>query len=119
MAFLYDEENQCYSMEWDGILFSCETECQLFVTVAERLAKKYKTRLPFIVEYIIGNKEFLETYGVMSKEDFMIRLEEMTIPWIFLGENNSGTIAYGDSGYVIEFCFRGDFEEFSDFSIDG
>lgn len=119
MAFLYDEKNQCYSMEWDGILFSCETECQLFVPIAERLAKKYKTRLPFIVEYMIGNKEFLDTYGVMSKEDFMIRLEEMTIPWIFLGEDNSGTIAYGDSGYVIEFGFRGDFEEFSDFSIDG
>lgn len=117
MAFLYNEENQCFSMELNNILFSCETECQLFASVAERLAKKYKTRLPFIAEYIVGNKEFLETYGVMSKEDFLIMLEEMTIPWIFLKENNSGTIAYCDSEYVIEFCFHGDFEEFNDFSI--
>lgn len=118
MAFQYDDENQCFSMEMNGILFSCETENQISVPIAERLAKNYKTRLPFIVEYIIGNTEFLETYGVMSKEDFMIKLDEMTIPWIFLKEDYSGTIAYCDSEYVIELCFRGDFEEFSDFSIN-
>lgn len=118
MAFLYDKENQCFSMELNDILFSCENECQIFESIAERLAKKYKTRLPFIAEYVVGNKEFFEAYGVMSKEDFLIMLEEMTIPWIFLKDNNSGTIAYCDSEYVIEFGFYGDFEEFSDFSID-
>lgn len=118
MAFQYDAENQCFSMELNDILFSCEIEYQCFESIAENLAQKYKTRLPFIAEYIVGNKEFLETYGVMSKDDFLIMLEEMTIPWIFLKENNCGTIAYCDSEYVIELCFRGDFEEFSDLSID-
>ena len=42
----------------------------------------------------------------------------MTIPWVFLKDNNFGTIAYADSDYVIEFSFIGDFEKFSDLSID-
>ena len=45
-------------------------------------------------------------------------LKEMTIPWIFLEENASGTIAYCDPDYVIEFAFSGDFESFCDFHID-
>ena len=118
MAVQYDAENQCFSTELNDILFSCESEYQLFESDAERLGKKYKDRLPFIAEYIVGNKEFLETYGAMSKEQFLMMLEEMTIPWIFLNESNSGTIAYCDSEYVIELCFRGDFEEFSGLSID-
>ena len=118
MSFLYNEENQCFCMELNDILFSCEVDYPFLEFFAERLAQKYKSRLPFIAEYVVGNKEFIETYGGMSQEEFLIMLEEMTIPWIFLKENNSGTIAYCDSEYVIEFCFRGDFEMFSDFSID-
>lgn len=117
MGFVYNEENKCFSMELNDILFSCETDSRLFEFIAERLAKKYKDRLPFIIEYIVESKEFIKTYGVMSKEDFLPLLKEMTIPWIFLKENNSGTIAYCDSEYVIEFCFHNDFEEFSDLEI--
>ena len=36
----------------------------------------------------------------------------------FLKDGNSGTIAYCDSDYVIELSFTGDFEKFSDLSID-
>lgn len=86
--------------------------------MADRLAREYKSKLPLIAEYIVKNIEFIETYGDISKEDFMVMLNNMTIPWIFLKENNSGTVAYCDSDYVIEFAFIGDFEEFSDFSID-
>lgn len=51
------------------------------------------------------------------KYQLIKQLEEMTIPWIFLKENNSETMAYCDSEYVIAFCFRGDFEESNNFSI--
>ena len=112
MAFVYSEENLCFSMELNDILFSCETPNQLFESVAKRLAKEYKEKLPLIADYII------KTYGIISKEIFLVMLEKMTIPWIFLKENNSGTIAYSDSDYVIELSFTGDFEKFGDFSID-
>lgn len=118
MAFIYSEENQCFTMELNDILFSCETQNPLFEAVAERLARKYKSKLPFIAEYIVKNNQFIETYGEVSKEEFMTILDNMTIPWIFLKDNNCGTIAYGDFDYVIEFAFYGDYEEFSDFSID-
>ena len=118
MAFIYSEENQCFTMELNDILFSCETQNPLFEAIAARLAGEYKLKLPLIAEYIVKNNEFIETYGEISKEDFMIMLDNMTIPWIFLKENNSGTIAYCDSDYVIEFAFKGDFDEFGDFSID-
>lgn len=118
MGFVYNEENQCFSMELNDILFSCEKQNPLFAAVAEGLAERYKAKLPSIAEYIVGNEEFIETYGEISKEEFLIMLEEMTIPWIFLKENNAGTIAYGDCDYVIEFSFVGDFEKFDEFSID-
>lgn len=118
MAFVYSEENLCFSMELNDILFSCETPNQLFESVAKRLAKEYKEKLPLIADYIIKNSEFIKTYGIISKEIFLVMLEKMTIPWIFLKENNSGTIAYSDSDYVIELSFTGDFEKFGDFSID-
>ena len=101
MAFVYSEENLCFSMELNDILFSCETPNQLFESVAKRLAKEYKEKLPLIADYIIKNSEFIKTYGIISKEIFLVMLEKMTIPWIFLKENNSGTIAYSDSDYVI------------------
>ena len=63
MDFQYYEENRCFSMERHNILFSRKTRCQLYKSVAGRLAKNYRARLLFAVEYIVGNKEFFETYG--------------------------------------------------------
>ena len=119
MAFVYDEANQCFSMELNNIRFSCVTLDSHFEFVANRLAREYESRLPSIAEYIVSNDKFLETYGEISREELLQMLQEMTIPWIFLKDGNSGTIAYCDSNYVIEFSFTGDFENFSDLSIDG
>ena len=80
MAFVYSEENLCFSMELNDILFSCETPNQLFESVAKRLAKEYKEKLPLIADYIIKNSEFIKTYGIISKEIFLVMLEKMTIP---------------------------------------
>lgn len=118
MAFVYDERNSCYSMEKDGILFSCEYLDISFEKTADKLAEKYKRNLSTIAEYILNQEVFIETYGKKSEKELFEMLEEMTIPWIFLKDANSRTIAYCDSNYVIEFSFLGDFEEFSDFSID-
>lgn len=118
MAFVYDERNSCYSMEKNDILFSCEYLDISFEKTANRLAEKYKRNLSAIAEYILNNEVFIETYGKKSEKELFEMLEEMTKPWIFLKDVNSGTIAYCDSDYVIEFSFWGDFEEFSDFSID-
>ena len=38
MSFQYDAENQCFSMELNDILFSCESEYQRFESIAENLA---------------------------------------------------------------------------------
>ena len=118
MAFVYDEENQCFSMEVNNIRFSCETLDSHIEAAANRLAKKYESKLPSIAEYIVGNEKFLEIYGEISKEELLQMFQEMTNPWIFLQNDNSGTIAYCDPDYVIEFSFTGDFEKFSDLSID-
>lgn len=117
MAFIYDEENQCFSMETNHILFSCETYNPLFEDTANRLAEEYENRLPSIAEYIASNIELKKLYGELTKEEFLKMLEEMTIPWIFLKDNNCGTIAYCDEDYVIEFAFSGNFEQFYDLSI--
>lgn len=118
MAFVYNEETQCFSKELNDILFSCEVLDSILEITANRLAKIYESKLPLIAEYIVSNNEFLKVYGEMSKEELLESLKKMTIPWIFLKDNNSGTIAYADSDYVIEFSFIGDFERFSDLSID-
>lgn len=118
MAFVYNEEMQCFSKELSDILFSCEVSDSILETTANRLAKVYESKLPLIAEYIVNNSEFLKVYGEMSKEDLLEILKKMTMPWIFIKDNNSGTIAYADSDYVIEFSFIGDFEKFSDLSID-
>ena len=118
MAFVYDEENQCFFMQLNNIRFSCETLDSHFEAVANILAREYKSKLPSIAEYIVNNNQFTETYGGISKEELLQMLKKMTIPWIFLKDGNSGTIAYCDSDYVIEFSFTGDFEKFSDLSID-
>ena len=118
MAFVYNEETQCFSKELNDILFSCEVPDSILEITANRLAKIYESKLPSIAEYIVSNSEFLKVYGEMSKEELLGSLKEMTIPWIFLKDNNSGTIAYADSDYVIEFAFIGDFDWFSDLSID-
>ena len=118
MAFVYNEETQCFSKELNDILFSCEVLDSILEITANRLAKIYESKLPLIAEYIVSNNEFLKVYGEMSKEELLESFKKMTIPWIFLKDNNSGTIAYADSDYVIEFSFIGDFERFSDLSID-
>ena len=118
MAFVYNEEMQCFSKELNDILFSCEVLDSILEIAANRLAEIYESKLPLIAEYIVSNSEFLKVYGEMSKEELLESLKKMTIPWIFLKDNNSGTIAYADSDYVIEFSFIGDFERFSDLSID-
>lgn len=118
MAFVYNEEMQCFSKELSDILFSCEVSDSILETMANRLATIYESKLPLIAEYIVSNSEFNNVYGEMSKEELLELLKKMTIPWIFLKDNNSGTIAYADSDYVIEFSFIGDFEKFSDLSID-
>ena len=118
MAFVYNEEMQCFSKEFSDILFSCEVPDSILETTADRLAKIYESKLPLIAEYIVGNSEFVEVYGEMSKGELLELFEKMTIPWIFLKDDHSGTIAYADSDYVIEFSFIGDFEKFSDLSID-
>lgn len=118
MVFKYDEENQCFSMELNNIRFSCETLDAHFDFTANRLAKEYESKLPLIAEYIVTNDKFLETYGEISRKKLLQMFQEMTIPWIFLKDGNSGTIAYCDSNYVIELSFTGDFEKFSNLSID-
>lgn len=118
MAFLYNEEMQCYCMELNDILFSCETPDIHYESIANGLAEKYESKLPLIAEYIVHHDEFIEVYGETSREELLEMMEEMTIPWIFLKDNNSGTIAYCDPDYVIEFSFEGEFEKFSDLSID-
>lgn len=105
-------------METDNILFSCETISPLLEAAASQLEKEYENKLPSIAEYIVSNAEFQETYGKLSGEELLIMLKEMTIPWIFLKDNDCGTIAYCDADYVIEFAFSGNFEQFYDFSID-
>lgn len=118
MAFVYDEKNQCFSMETDCILFSCETLNPIFEAAASQLEKEYGNRLPSIAEYIVSNAEFQEIYGELSGEEFLEMLEEMTIPWVFLKDNDRRTIAYCDADYVIEVAFSGNFEQFCDISID-
>ena len=84
---------------------------------ASRLVKIYESELLLIAEYIVSNSEFINVYGKMSKEE-LLEYKKMSISWVFLKDNNFGTIAYADSDYVIEFSFIGDFEKFSDLSID-
>lgn len=119
MSFVYDDENQCYSMTLNDILFSCEALELEYESIAKRLSEKYNNALPVIASYISNNEEFIETYGRMSDEDVleMLEDEEMTIPWIFIKGVTNGTIAYCDEDYVIEFCFYGYFERFEDLEI--
>ena len=118
MAFVYNEEMQCFFIELNDILFSCEVPDSILEATANRLAKIYESKLPLIAEFIVSNSEFINVYGEMSKEELFELLNKMTIPGVFFKDNNSGTIAYADSDYVIEFSFIGDFEKFSDLSID-
>ncbi|MBD5085435.1 MAG: hypothetical protein HDT33_10400 [Clostridiales bacterium] len=118
MDFLYDRENLCFSVEQNDIRFSCEQPTPSLKAFANRLARKYRDRLPFLAEFVVKSDEFLETYGVLSADEFMALLKEMTIPWVFLHSGHHGTIAYCDSDYVIEFAFTGDFETFDDLSVD-
>lgn len=118
MIFSYCEKDQCYSAESGDILFSCEKLGPVLEIYADRLAGIYKEKLPFIAEYIVKNTDFIEVYGRLSEEEFLCMLETMPIPWVFIREDDSGTIAYCDSDYVIELFFTGDFEKMSDLSID-
>lgn len=118
MTFVYNEEMKCFSKELSDILFSCEVPDSIIEATSNRLAEIYESKVPLIAEYIVSNSEFINVYGEMSKEGLLELLKKMTIPWVFFKDNNSGTIAYADSDYVIEFSFTGDFEKFSDLSID-
>ncbi len=119
MAFVYDKENQCYSMIINNIQFSCETLDCVFEDTAAKLARVYESRLSLIAQYIVSNAVFQEVYGTLTTKECLKLLETMTIPWIFLKDTGCHTIAYCDTDYVIEFVFSGNFEHFRDLSIDG
>lgn len=119
MGFVYDSENQCFSMEIDNILFSCETLDQSLESVAARLAEIYEKSLPAIAGYVVGSSEFLDVYGEMTKEELLNLFRQIPNPWIFLQSNGSGTIAFCTPDYVIELAFAGDFKQFESLHIDG
>ena len=103
-AFVYDENNDYYKMEINGIEFVCDSIHSDYEKHAVELAQAYEKRLPDIVDYLMPD----------------IIANSLGKPSIDL---DRGTLTYlehtMDSLHIIEMEFDGIFTAFYNSCIDG
>ena len=114
-AFVYDENNDYYKMEINGIEFVCDSIHSDYEKRVKELAEQYEKKLPLIVEYICP--DIREMFGISDPE--VIR-NSLGKPLVDLGR---GTLTYlehtMDSLHIIEMEFDGIFTAFYNSCIDG
>ena len=65
-AFVYDENNDYYKMEINGIEFVCDSVHSDYEKRAVELAQAYEKRLPDIVDYLMP--DIKEMFGITIPE---------------------------------------------------
>lgn len=113
--FKYDEINNYYKAEINGIEFICDSIHSDYEQRVGELAQAYEKRLPDIVEYIMP--DIKEVYGISDPIAIMRSLGKPSI------DLSRGTLSYlehtMDSLHIIEMEFDGVFASFYNACIDG
>ena len=101
-AFVYDENNDYYKMEINGIEFVCDSIHSDYEKHAVELAQAYEKRLPDIVDYLMP--DIKEMFGITNPD---------VIATLTYLEHTM------DSLHIIEMEFDGIFTAFYNSCIDG
>lgn len=117
--FIYSDDYLQNIREIDGIVFCCEEIKPVYDAAAEHLASVYFERLPSIVDGMIS--DLVELYGETIKtitRDEVI--EKLGQPLIDLELNiiNYPNQTFDDE-HILSVEYYGDFEQISNFSVDG
>lgn len=114
-VFAYDENNDCYKAEIDGIEFTCDRIHSDYEHRAVELVQAYEKRLPDIAEYIMP--DIKEMLGISDPIAIMAALGKPSI------DLSRGTLSYlehtMDSLHIIEMEFDGKFDALYNACIDG
>ena len=114
-AFVYDENNDYYKMEINGIEFVCDSIHSDYEKHAVELAQAYEKRLPDIVDYLMP--DIKEMFGITNPDVIANSLGKPSI------DLDRGTLTYlehtMDSLHIIEMEFDGIFTAFYNSCIDG
>jgi len=114
-AFVYDENNDYYKMEINGIEFTCNRIHSDYKKRAVELAQVYEKRLPDIVDYLMP--DIKEMFGITNPDVIANSLGKPSI------DLDRGTLTYledtMDSLHIIEMEFDGDFTSFYNACLDG
>ena len=97
-AFVYDENNDYYKMEINGIEFVCDSIHSDYEKHAVELAQAYEKRLPDIVDYLMP--DIKEMFGITNPDVIANSLYGS-----FRGEFPAGGFC-GAGGVVAESAFR-------------
>ena len=100
-AFVYDENNDYYKMEINGIEFVCDSIHSDYEKHAVELAQAYEKRLPDIVDYLMP--DIKEMFGITNPDVIANSLGKPSI------DLDRGTLTYlehtMDSLHIIEMEF--------------
>ena len=114
-AFVYDENNDYYKMDINGIEFVCDSIHYDYEKHAVELAQAYEKRLPDIVDYLMP--DIKEMFGITNPDVIANSLGKPSI------DLDRGTLTYlehtMDSLHIIEMEFDGIFTAFYNSCIDG
>lgn len=112
--FHYSEEYEAYLAEQDGIEFLCEEPAPEYTAWMERLAERYKERLPELAAFML--EELDGIYGPLTAEEFIPQLGR---PQIDLERSAVRYLEHDFDDHILEVEFEGDLEEFLYFAMDG
>lgn len=113
--FTFDEEDELYTAELNGVAFECSEASEEQEELAKQLADAYEKKLPDVIAFMLPDIE--ECFDV---SDAAAVKDALGKPLIDL---DAETITYleqtFDDEHIIEVEFGGIFEEFYGTSIDG
>lgn len=113
--FLYDEAENGYTAEINGVKIFCEDIKEGYEEKAVQLAEAYAVQLSQLVEYIA--EEICDTFGYMSNDEIA---EGLGTPVVDLDKEMVTYLEQTlDEYHIIDVEFGGMFDEFFSVSIDG
>lgn len=113
--FKFDQEQDGYTAELNGVEFFCDEPSEELEAEARKLSKLYWEKLPEIIGFMLPELEAI--YGKQDPARLPDRLGKPTV------NLTTYQISYFeqtlDGSHIIEFEYAGDFEGFDVFNIDG
>lgn len=109
LMFVYDEDEELFVADFDGIIITCDEVSDGFEELAERVAELYPQRLEDIAAFLV-REGICDCFGELTPDEIM---DGLGVPRIDIG---SQTVTYAehafDDVHIISF-------EYDDRELDG